>query len=223
MGQTSPVTANLALNLQAVQDRIARAAETSGRDPASVTLVAVSKTYPVDAIRAAYDLGVRHFGESRLQEAQPKIEILPGDITWHFIGHLQSNKAKRVGQLFDVVHTLHNEGQLRELAKAGRQVDGLIEVNIAEESQKTGLPLSDVDAFRKNVLDCSQVRFRGLMTIGPAVENAEQMRPYFRSLREANTAVGGDWLSMGMSHDFEVAIQEGSTHVRVGTALFGAR
>ncbi|MGV3614928.1 MAG: YggS family pyridoxal phosphate-dependent enzyme [Fimbriimonas sp.] len=217
------MTANLALNLRAVQDRIARAAEASGRDPASVTLVAVSKTYPVDAIRAAYDLGLRHFGESRLQEAQPKIEILPGDIQWHFIGHLQSNKAKRVGQFFDVVHTLHNEGQLRELAKAGRQVDGLIEVNIAEESQKSGLPLADVAAFRKIVLDYAQVRFRGLMTIGPAVENAEQMRPYFRSLREANQAAGGSWLSMGMSHDFEVAIQEGSTHVRVGTALFGAR
>jgi pyridoxal phosphate enzyme (YggS family) len=217
------VTADLAANLRTVRDRIDRACESAGRDPSSVTLVAVSKTYSSDAIRAAFDLGLRHFGESRLQEAQPKIETLPGEIVWHFIGHLQSNKAKRVGQLFDVVHTLATESQVRELGKAGRTVDGLIEVNIADESQKSGLPLSDVDGFRKSLLDCSWIRFRGLMTIGPAVEDAEAMRPYFRALREANLAAGGSWLSMGMSHDFEVAIQEGSTHVRVGTALFGAR
>lgn len=206
-----------------MRDRIARACESADRDPASVTLVAVSKTYSSDAIRAAFDLGLRHFGESRLQEAQSKIETLPGEIVWHFIGHLQSNKAKRVGQLFDVVHTLTSEAQVRELGKAGRTVDGLIEVNIAEETQKNGLLLADVDAFRKSLLDCSWIRFRGLMTIGPAVDEAEAMRPYFQALREANLTVGGSWLSMGMSHDFEVAIQEGSTHVRVGTALFGAR
>lgn len=222
IGHTRSVT-ELASNLRAVQDRIARACESIDRDPASITLVAVSKTYSSDAIRAGFDLGLRHFGESRLQEAQPKIETLPGEIVWHFIGHLQSNKAKRVGQLFDVIHTLTSEGQIKELGKAGRTLDGFIEVNIAEESQKNGLPPSEVDAFREKLLDCGWIRFRGLMTIGPAVDDAEAMRPYFRALREANRAVGGSWLSMGMSHDFEVAIQEGSTHVRVGTALFGAR
>ncbi len=212
-----------AANLRVIRERIERSCEAAGRDPATVILVAVSKTHPAEAIRALYDLGLRDFGESRLQEAQPKVETLPGDITWHFVGHLQSNKARKVGSLFDVIHTLTNEGQLRELAKAGRELDGLIEVNIAEEPQKSGLSPADVDAFRQKLLDYRSVRFRGLMTVGPAVEDPSAMRPYFRALREAGAAFGTPWLSMGMSHDFEVAIQEGSTHVRVGTALFGAR
>lgn len=214
---------HLASNLREIRERIDRAAESVGRDPALVNLIAVSKTFPADAVRAMYDLGQRHFGESRLQEAQPKIESLPGDIVWHFIGGLQSNKAKRVVQLFDVVHTFCGESQLREAAKAGRPVDALIEVNVADEPQKAGVSPQSLDAFHAQLLDFPSVRFRGLMTIGPATENAEGMRPYYRMLREANARLGGQWLSMGMSGDFDVAIQEGASHIRIGTALFGAR
>ncbi|AIE86541.1 YggS family pyridoxal phosphate-dependent enzyme [Fimbriimonas ginsengisoli] len=214
---------HLSANFAEIYSRIAQAAEAVDRDPASVTLIAVSKTFPVDAIRAAYDLGHRHFGESRLQEALPKIEALPEDIVWHFIGKLQSNKAKRVAQLFDVIHTIESEAQLKEIAKAGRRVDALIEVNVANEAQKSGIFPVALDLLHAKLLDFPQASFRGLMTIGPATDNPEEMRPIFRKLREENARLGGQWLSMGMSGDFEVAIQEGASHVRIGTALFGAR
>jgi pyridoxal phosphate enzyme (YggS family) len=206
-----------------VHERIARSAESVGRDPASVTLIAVSKTVCVDLIREAYDLGHRDFGESRLQEAIPKIERLPDDIRWHFIGKLQSNKARRAADLFHVIHTLESEQQLRELSKAGRAVDGLIEVNIGVELQKSGISPESLGKFAKTVVQYPLVRLRGLMTVGPLHPNAEFMRPFFRELRELGYGFKGQWLSMGMSNDFEVAIQEGSTHVRVGSALFGAR
>lgn len=210
-------------NLRAIRERVERSAESVGRDPSEVTLIAVSKTHPADAIRALYDLGHRDFGESRLQEALPKIEALPGDIRWHFIGNLQSNKAKRIAQTFDVVHTLHSPAQIHEMAKANRRVEGFVEVNVAKEPQKSGVTTESVDEFLVNLLNCNHIHFRGLMTIGPRVDDIEQMRPFFRTLREINRRLGGQWLSMGMSGDFEVAIQEGSTHIRVGTALFGDR
>jgi pyridoxal phosphate enzyme (YggS family) len=209
--------------LQVIRDRIARAAESAGRDPATVLLIAVSKTHPVDAVKEAYDLGLRHFGESRLQEAIPKIEVSPHDLIWHFVGHLQSNKAKRAGKYFDVIHTIDNEAQLSELQKANRKIDALIEVNIAREEQKAGIFAEQLDDLRNKVIHYDHVCLRGLMTIGPALEGGEKMRPFFKSLRLLNERIGGDWLSMGMSGDFEVAIQEGSTHIRVGTALFGER
>jgi PLP dependent protein len=212
-----------AMSLRAVQERIVRAAESCGRDPATITLIAVSKTVPIEKIREAYDQGQRHFGESRLQEAIPKIESLPNDIVWHFIGKLQSNKAKRAAQLFDVIHTLESEAQMKEIAKAGRRIDGLIEVNIGDESQKSGVSLDALANFHEIVLRYELVNLRGLMSVGPAHPNAELMRPYFQAVAEANRRMSGDWLSLGMSNDFEVAIQEGSTHIRVGSALFGAR
>lgn len=208
--------------LKAIQDRIERACETVGRDPALVTLIAVSKTHPADSIRAMYDLGHRVFGESRLQEAIPKIEALPGDIEWHFIGKLQSNKAKKATEYFRAIHTIESESQLKELAK-GRPIDGLVEVNIGEEPQKSGIAPEMLDDFLKIVLQYDQVKFRGLMAIGPAHPNAEAMRPYFQRMFRLNERVQGEWLSIGMSQDFDVAIQEGATHVRVGTALFGER
>lgn len=189
-----------------------------------VTLIAVSKGVGVDQIREAYEAGHRDFGESRLQEALPKIEALPKDIQWHFIGRLQSNKAKRVASAFRIIHSLDSESQLRELGKSHFAVDGLIEVNIGEEPQKTGILPGSLDSFAKSVLECSHVRLRGLMTVGPAHPNAEEMRPYFRQLRKLAESLGPHaWLSMGMSGDFEVAIQEGATHVRVGSAIFGPR
>ncbi len=209
-----------AQRLQRVRDRMEAAAASVARDPAGVQLIAVSKTQPVDAIRALYDLGIRQFGESRLQEAIPKIEALPNDIEWHFIGHLQSNKTRRVAEYFDVIQTLSTEGQLRELAKVEKSVSALIEVNIAREAQKSGILMENLARFRDLVLQCKQVHLRGLMTIGPLVADQEQIRPFFRELALANQ---DPWLSMGMSDSLEVGIQEGATHIRVGTSLFGER
>lgn len=210
-------------NFDEVRERIQEAAQSVGRDPAEVTLIAVTKTVPVEVIRMAYDLGHRDFGENRVQEAIPKIAALPNDIRWHFIGTLQSNKARRVGTHFAVVHTLESESQLVELTKAGKVIDGLIEVNIGSEAQKSGILSTELPKFSKIVVQYPLVRLRGLMTVGPVHPNAELMRPFFRELRELGERIGGAWLSMGMSNNFEVAIQEGSTHVRVGSALFGAR
>lgn len=209
--------------LAKIRDRIERACADSARDPAGVRLVAVSKTQPLEAIARAYDLGIRDFGESRLQEALPKVDTLPGDIVWHFIGHLQSNKAKRAAKAFDVIHTIDSAAQLAEIQKAQRPVDGLIEVNIADEPQKNGISRGEVDEFARKVIHYDHVHLRGLMAIGPALDEPEMMRPFFRELRLLNERIGGDWLSMGMSGDFDVAIQEGSTHIRIGTALFGER
>lgn len=215
---------SLAKRLQSIQGRIGAACETVGRDPAEVTLIAVSKTVSTDNIREVYDLGIRDIGESRLQEALPKLQALPPDIRWHYIGPLQSNKATKVAERFSAIHSLENVRQLDALRKAHRKIDALIEINIGSEPQKKGVLPQDLDEFIESVLYCPQVRLRGLMTVGPMVQNAEEMRPYFRQLKDLLERVpGGTWLSMGMSGDFEVAIQEGSTHVRVGSALFGER
>lgn len=186
-------------------------------------MIAVTKTIPAETIQIAYDLGLRHFGENRYQEAAAKIADLPKDISWHFIGTLQSNKAKRIAESFAAIHTISSESHLREIAKSPATIDGLIEVNIANEPQKAGVEPERVDELVRQVLYCKPVNFRGLMTVGPFNFDPEQMRPYFRRMRELNARVGGQWLSMGMSNDFDVAIQEGATHIRVGTALFGAR
>lgn len=203
-----------------VKASVEAVASRAGRE---VTLVAISKTHSVEAIRTLYEAGQRHFGESRLQEAVGKIEVLPNDIVWHFVGQLQSNKARRISGLFDVVQTISNERQLIELSKGPKPIDVLIEVNIANEPQKGGISPENVVPFAQKVLQYSHANLRGLMTIGPMRENSEEMRPFFRELRLLNERIGGEWLSMGMSADYEVAIQEGSTHVRVGTAIFGER
>lgn len=213
---------SLAERLQGIHERIARACEKADRDPGSVHLIAVSKTYPAEAVLAAYDLGLRHFGESRLQEALPKQVEMPLDIVWHFIGPLQSNKAKRAAQNFSVIHSLCSKAQLEEIEKSGSTVEGLLQINLGREQQKFGIFPETLDAAMIDVLNSTHVRFRGLMTIGPRVENPEDARPIFRRLAELGREVGADWLSMGMSGDFDVAIQEGATHVRVGSALFGS-
>lgn len=203
--------------------RVADASKSVGRDPNSVTLIAVSKTYPVDAIRELYDLGHRDFGESRLQELIPKWEELPKDIRWHFIGKLQSNKTKRAAEFCGAIHTIETISQLKELHKSAKPVTVFIEVNIAEEEQKSGILQNSLDTFAQDVIRCEQAILSGLMTIGPVVEDPEESRHYFRKLRQLGEAIGTKNLSMGMSLDFEVAIQEGATHIRVGTLLFGAR
>jgi len=209
-------------NLAEIEERIVSAASSAGRSREEITLIAVSKTVDIELLRDAYELGIREFGESRLQEALPKIAALPADVRWHFVGALQSNKARRTAENFSLIHSLGTASALGEIAKAQTNAEVLIEVNIGEESQKSGIFPKLLDEFAKTVLHCDQVHLRGLMTVGPA-EEPEAMRPYFRKMREMKEALGLPILSMGMSSDFDVAIQEGATHIRVGTALFGAR
>lgn len=206
-----------------IHDRIDAACRASGRSPNEITLIAVTKTVNIESIEEAVELGQVVFGESKLQEAIPKVEALGTRAEWHFIGKLQSNKARKVAELFNAIHTIENDRQLNEIAKQEKVVDVFVEVNIGEEPQKSGILPSQVGEFVKVVLKCPQVNFRGLMTIGPNLQNGEVLRPYFRRMRKLNEEVGGNWLSMGMSGDFDVAIQEGATHIRVGSALFGAR
>ncbi len=206
-----------------VNERIQRACDSADRDPQGVTLIAVSKTYPAESIQALYDLGHRDFGESRVQELLPKAEALPKDIRWHFIGKLQSNKVRAAAAVCTSIHTLETHSQLKELSKQSSVIDTFIEVNIAEEEQKSGIFVNSLDTFAEDVLTCSQANLSGLMTIGPVVDDPEQSRLYFKKLKQLGEAIGTKDLSMGMSLDFEVAIQEGSTHIRVGTLLFGAR
>lgn len=206
-----------------LQQTVKNACASVARDPNEVNIIAVSKTYPADAIMELYELGHRDFGESRLQELQPKWEQLPKDIRWHFIGKLQSNKVRRATEICSAIHTLETSSQLKELYKSDRMCDVFIEVNIAEEQQKSGILQNSLDTFAQDVIRCEQANLSGLMTIGPVVKDPEQSRPYFEKLRHLGEAIGTKNLSMGMSLDFEVAIQEGATHIRVGTLLFGAR
>lgn len=218
-GTVSPA----ARRYQEVRDRIARAAEGAHRDPTDVCLVAVSKTYPVEAIRELYDLGHRHFGESRWQEARPKIESLPSDITWHFIGHLQSNKARQVAEQMTVIHTIDNERQLAAIERQSALTQIFIEVNLAREPQKAGIFPEDLDNFLPCVANYRKVQLLGLMTIGPAEAELEEQGRLFRQLAQMAQGVGLEQLSMGMSGDFETAIAHGATHVRIGSSLFGSR
>lgn len=205
-------------------DRIEAARRSSATAAGRVTLVAVSKNQPLESLEAAYDAGIREFGESRLQEALPKMDALPGDVRWHFVGNIQSNKARRIAERFDVVHSLCRVDHAAEMAKAGRRLDAFLEINVAEEPQKGGVTPDLLDETISLLLNWQHVRLHGLMTVGPAGLEPEAMRPFFRKMREwRDRWVPGGCLSMGMSGDFEVAIQEGATHVRIGTALFGPR
>ncbi|MFN3729733.1 MAG: YggS family pyridoxal phosphate-dependent enzyme [Fimbriimonadaceae bacterium] len=214
----------LAANLHLVRARIAAACAAVGRMPSEVKLIAVTKTIPVPVMMDAVRLGITRFGESRLQEAVLKTPLIQGDVEWHFIGSLQSNKARKIAMLFDAIHSVDSPHQLPEIAKAGRPVDVCIQVNIANEPQKSGVAPDSLDALVAEVLNYPNIHLRGLMTIGPEVSDPEDMRPWFRKMRELlNQVPHGTWLSMGMTHDFDVAIQEGATHIRVGRALFGDR
>jgi len=213
----------LAQRIEDIENRIVLACQRAGRNRSDVTLIAVSKTFPASLIREAYALGIREFGESRLQEALPKITELPADITWHMIGHLQSNKFRKAAENFALIHTLDSPSQLEVASRLSFTVDALIEVNIAEEAKKTGIFPGDIDRMVEDVLSSKNVRLRGLMTLGPAEATESEKRAYFRRMRDEADRIGKDILSMGMSGDFEIAIEEGSTHIRVGTAIFGER
>jgi pyridoxal phosphate enzyme (YggS family) len=223
-------------NLLRIQERMARAARRAGRPAEEVTLIGVSKMQAASAIREAYEAGVRHFGENRVQEWEGKRAGTEGlAATWHLIGHLQSNKAARGARLFHSVDSVDDLALAQKLdrARAEAGITGklrvLIEVRVAKEETKTGVEVAQIASLVEEIAELSRLELAGLMCIPPFLEDAEQVRPYFRRLRELRESLVGKLridlpvLSMGMSHDFEVAIEEGATEVRVGTALFGAR
>ena len=216
---------NLRDRLEQVRSRMADAAARAGRDPSSITLIAVTKVFPVLAIREAYAVGLRDFGENYLQEFEgkfPEARDLTG-ARFHLIGHLQSNKAKRAAELFQVIETVDTEKLARRLDAAGKPLEVMLEVKLSPEESKSGAEPGELPALVAAVRSCGNLRLQGLMTMPPWSDDAELSRPYFRRLRELAMEHGLTQLSMGMSHDLEVAIEEGATHVRVGTALFGSR
>lgn len=209
----------------AVRERIALAAERSGRAPDAVTLIAVSKTWPAAAVRDVLAAGVADFGENRVQEGVAKAEELDGEaIRWHLIGHLQTNKARAALGTFAILHAVDSERLLRAIAAAASAPARImIEVNVAEEPSKFGVTPPEVASLLKVAAALPQIDVRGLMTVAPHVDDAELVRPVFRGLRELAEANGLRELSMGMTNDYEVAIEEGATFVRVGRAIFGER
>jgi uncharacterized pyridoxal phosphate-containing UPF0001 family protein len=258
----------IAGNLEQIRERVARAAGRAGRRVGDVTIVAVSKTFPFESIRAAYEAGLRHFGENRVQEWESKqARASDLDATWHLIGHLQSNKARRAANLFDRVDSVDSlalaqrldaaaaagngaqsatiissekgrrdalrgpsgPGTTKSGAASGKRLPVLIEVRLGDETTKSGVAEADLAMLAEGVAGLANLELLGLMTIPPFLDDPEGVRPYFSKLRELREALsrrlgrGLPVLSMGMSHDFEVAVEEGATEIRVGTALFGGR
>ena len=211
--------------LAAVRERIARAAGRTRRDPAQITLLAVTKLFPAKVIRQAYELGLREFGENYVREFEDKAPAVAdlADARFHLIGHLQSNKAKKAADLFQVIQTVDSPKLARRLNDAGRALDVMLEVKLSEEEAKSGADPASLAELIEAVRACGNLRLLGLMTMPPWTDDPEASRPYFRRLRELAERHGLRQLSMGMSHDLEAAIEEGATCVRVGTALFGER
>ena len=226
-------TTGLAERIAAVRAAVTRAADRADRDPATVTLVAVSKSVERLAVDEAYALGLRHFGENRVQEAIAKFASpLPGDATLHLVGQLQSNKTRPAVATFDLVESVDRpslvEALEKEAARAGRLLPVLLQVNVAREPQKAGCAPEDAAGLLAHLRDCPHLAPRGLMTIAPFESDPARTRPVFRGLRELRDALARDVphldldiLSMGMSNDFAIAIEEGATHVRIGRAVFG--
>ena len=222
-------------NLRAIQDRIEKAARRAGRNTREITLIGISKTHPAEAICRAYEAGVRHFGENRVQEwGAKRAAVADLGATIHLVGHLQSNKAIRAAQFFDCVDSVDDADLAQRLDRARQENSEkklriLIEVRLAPEESKNGVDPGEVPRLAEDVVQKSNLELAGLMCIPPYLESAEEVRPYFRRLRglhrdlEARLGRKLPVLSMGMSHDFEVAIEEGATEVRIGTALFGVR
>jgi pyridoxal phosphate enzyme (YggS family) len=237
MGEIAESATALAARLQNVRDRIHAAAERSNRSPKEITLVAVSKTHPAGLVSEGIVAGLTDFGENRVQEAETKIPEVGRDAArWHLIGHLQSNKARRAVELFDVIHSVDSVALVERLDRICREVDRhelpvLIQVDLGHEATKTGAPESDLTPVAQAIAESECLRLVGLMTLPPFFDDPEDARPFFQRLRklrddlQAKDVFGercGD-LSMGMTHDFEIAIEEGATMIRVGTAIFGER
>lgn len=222
-------------NLQSVQDNIKEICRKCDRNPENVTLIAVSKTKPNEMLMEAYDSGIREFGENYVQELSDKIETLPDDINWHMIGHLQRNKVKYIVGKVAMIHSVDSlrlaEAIDNESSKKGVKTDILVEVNVADEENKFGVTLEDAEDFIRQLSHFDNIVVRGLMTSAPLVDNPEKNRVFFRQLRQLLVDINAknidnihmDVLSMGMTNDYIIAIEEGATHVRVGTAIFGAR
>ena len=222
-------------NIQSVEERIRAACARAGRSRDEVTLICVTKTMPVEDLRQAYDAGQRSFGENRVQEINDKFPQLPSDIQWHMIGHLQRNKVKYLMDRAVMIHSVDSAALAqtisKEAVKAGRVMDILLEVNAAGEESKFGLGYDKVLPLIHEIAPLPGIHICGLMTVPPYTENPETSRVYFKKLRELSVDIARQsidnvsmhTLSMGMTGDFEVAIEEGATHIRVGTAIFGAR
>ncbi len=222
-------------NLMEVEKRIQAACDRANRKREEVTLIAVSKTKPVSALEEAYTEGIRYFGENKVQELTEKYEQLPQDICWHMIGHLQRNKVKYIIDKVDLIHSVDSvrlaETIESEAAKKNVDMDILIEVNVAEEKSKFGIKTEEVFAMVEEIAKFPHLHIKGFMTIAPYVENPEQNRDVFRCLKKLSVDikeknidnVSSDVLSMGMTNDYEVAIEEGATVIRVGTGIFGER
>lgn len=234
MTRSNSAIERIASNIERVQERVSRSAERSGRRPDEVVLVAASKTFPAEAIRAAYDAGIRAFGENRVQEWEGKqpdlVDIKP---SWHLIGHLQSNKARRASRLFDWIDSVDDVELAMKLDDAVAETNEwlaiLIEVQVDPTETKSGVAQVDLPAIAESIIQMPHLQLRGLMAIPPFCEDPRDARPYFRRLRRLRDDLEQQFgrpfpeLSMGMSHDFEVAIEEGATQVRVGSAIFGER
>jgi PLP dependent protein len=226
---------SIAENISEVQEHIALAAKRAGRNPDEITLMAVSKTFPVESIREAYTAGLRVFGENRVQEFTGKADALRAlsGTEWHLIGHLQTNKTAKAAELFDAVDSLDSVRMAERLNASGKGLPVLIEINVGGETAKSGVaPASnELENILQGALRWPNLKVSGLMTIPPYAEDPERSRPYFRQLRQIRDSIAArnlpgialEILSMGMSHDFEVAIEEGATCLRVGTAIFGER
>ncbi|MDI7258788.1 MAG: YggS family pyridoxal phosphate-dependent enzyme [Thermodesulfobacteriota bacterium] len=219
-------------NLLRVIERIEKAARKVGRDPGEIKLVAVSKTVETPRVREAIEAGALILGENYVQEAQKKIEEIGRSVSWHFVGHLQSNKARYAVRLFDMIHSLDSielsEELNRRAEKEGRIIKVMIEVNLSGETTKFGTEEEKAFVLARKVLNLSHLSLEGLMTMPPYFDDPELSRPYYVRLRQMKEKMAGEGiplkeLSMGMSNDFEVAIEEGATYVRVGTAIFGPR
>jgi hypothetical protein len=218
-----------------IYKQISDAAMKADRNPMDITLIAVTKTVSVEGIREAIDAGLRSFGENRVQEARDKIEYFthaPEKIEWHMIGHLQRNKAKYAVQIFDLIHSVDSMGLAQDInnhaGRIGKVQDVLIEVKLSPEESKHGAPKDELMGLLREVTMLKNLNLRGLMTIPPFFENSEDLRSYFRELRNLRDEASAKGfqlpeLSMGMSHDFKIAIEEGATMVRIGTAIFGER
>ncbi|HHX22978.1 MAG: YggS family pyridoxal phosphate-dependent enzyme [Tepidanaerobacteraceae bacterium] len=226
---------SLECNIANIKTRVKAAAERSGRDFNDINIIAVTKNFPVSIIQKAVDQGIVILGENRVQEAAAKVENVKGDVQWHLIGHLQKNKVKRAVEMFSMIQSVDSISLANEINKRAdklkRVVEILVQINIGRETTKYGIEPEQAISFIKDVSLLSNLKVRGLMTIAPYKENPEEVRVYFRHMREIYENIKNKsfenidmtYLSMGMSNDFEVAIEEGANMIRIGTGIFGAR
>ena len=220
-------------NLEIINEKIKKAALKVNRNPQEIKLVAVTKTATIEQIKEAISAGVKIIGENKVQEAKEKYQILTADIEWHLVGHLQTNKVKYAIEIFDLIHSVDSIKLAKEIDRRslqfGMMTNVLVEVNVSGEETKYGIKPEEVEPFLKEISEFSRIKVRGLMTIAPIVEDKEEVRPYFRKLRELSKEIKSkniknvkmDYLSMGMTEDFEVAVEEGANMVRIGRGIFG--